>query len=59
VVNRYLQCWQADNLFIMGASTFPQNHGYAPTTTIGALAYWSARAITTQYLKRPGPLMSA
>jgi hypothetical protein len=24
---------------------------------VGALAYWSANAITTQYLKRPGPLM--
>ena len=57
VVNRYLQCWEADNLFIMGASAFPQNPGYAPTATVGALAYWSARAITTQYLKRPGPLM--
>ena len=29
------------------------------TGTIAALAYWSAQAITTQYLKSPGPLMHA
>jgi hypothetical protein len=26
---------------------------------VGALAYWSARAITTNYLKNPGPLVHA
>ena len=46
VVNRYLQAWDAHNLFIQGASVFPQQHGYNPTGTVGALAYWSARAIT-------------
>ena len=56
VVNRYLQSWDADNLFVMGASVFPQNQSYNPTGFVGALAYWSANAITTQYLKRPGPL---
>ena len=59
VVNRYLQAWDADNLFVMGASTFPQNASYNPTGLIGALAYWSARAITTTYLKSPGPLVHA
>ncbi|MPZ55161.1 MAG: GMC family oxidoreductase [Rhizobiales bacterium] len=59
VVNRYLQSWDADNLFVMGASTFPQNAGYAPTATVAALAYWSAHAITTQYLKNQGPLVDA
>jgi gluconate 2-dehydrogenase alpha chain len=57
VLNRYLQSWDADNLFVMGASVFPQNQSYNPTGLVGALAYWSANAITTQYLKRPGPLM--
>jgi gluconate 2-dehydrogenase alpha chain len=57
VVNRYLQSWDADNLFVMGASVFPQNQSYNPTGVVGALAYWSANAITTQYLKRPGPLI--
>jgi gluconate 2-dehydrogenase alpha chain len=59
VVNRYLQAWDAHNLFIQGASVFPQQHGYNPTGTVGALAYWSAKAITTSYLKNPGPLVHA
>jgi gluconate 2-dehydrogenase alpha chain len=59
VVNRYLQAWDADNLFVMGASVFPQQPGYNPTGTVGALAYWSAQAITTRYLKNPGPLVHA
>lgn len=59
VVNRYLQSWDADNLFVMGASVFPQNTSYNPTGLVGALAYWSAHAITTRYLKSPGPLVHA
>src|SRR5262249_43495540 len=58
-VNRYLQAWDAHNLFVMGASVFPQNGGYNPTGTVGALAYWAANAITTRYLKAPGPLVPA
>ena len=58
VVNRYLQSWDVPNLFIPGgASVFPQNHGYNPTGTVGALAFWAAKAIREQYLKNPGPLM--
>jgi gluconate 2-dehydrogenase alpha chain len=59
VVNRYLQSWDADNLFVMGASVFPQNASYNPTGTVGALAYWSADAIVNRYLKSPGPLVHA
>ena len=59
VVNKYLQAWDASNLFVMGASTFPQNQSYNPTGPLGACAYWSANAITTQYLKNPGPLVHA
>ena len=59
VVNRYLQAWDAHNLFIMGASVFPQQHGYNPTGTLGALAYWSADKIKKDYLKNPGPLVQA
>ena len=59
VVNRYLQHWDVTNLFVIGASAFPQNAGYNPTGTVGALAYWSANAIKTQYLKAPGPLVPA
>jgi gluconate 2-dehydrogenase alpha chain len=59
VVNRYLQAWDAHNLFVLGASVFPQQHGYNPTGTVGALAYWAAEAIRTQYVKNPGPLVHA
>jgi gluconate 2-dehydrogenase alpha chain len=59
VVNRYLQAWGAHNLFVQGASVFPQQPGYNPTGTLGAHAYWSAKAITEKYLKNPGPLVHA
>ena len=58
-LNRYLQSWDVPNLFVMGATAFPQNAGYNPTTTVGALAYWSADAIRSRYLKSPGPLVQA
>jgi len=58
-VNRYLQSWDVPNLFIVGASAFPQNAGYNPTGTVGALAFWAAEAIRSQYLKNPGPLVHA
>jgi len=54
-LNRYLQTWEASNLFVMGGAAFPQNPGHNPTCTIGALTYWSAQAITSRYLKSPGP----
>jgi len=59
VVNRYLQSWDAHNLFVVGASVFPQNASYNPTGTVGALSYWTARAIVGQYLGSPGPLVQA
>jgi gluconate 2-dehydrogenase alpha chain len=56
-VNRYLQSWDVSNLFVLGASAFPQNAGYNPTDTVGALAFWAASAIRNQYLRKPGPLV--
>lgn len=56
-VNRYLQSWDVPNLFVMGASAFPQNAGYGPTGTVGALTYWAADVIKNRYLKAPGPLV--
>lgn len=56
-VNRYLQSWDVSNLFVVGASAFPQNAGYNPTGTVGALAYWSADAVVGRYVKSPGPLV--
>ena len=58
-LNRYLQSWDVPNLFVQGAAAFPQNAGYNPTGTVGALAFWSAKAIRSQYLKNPGPLVHA
>ncbi|SER39638.1 gluconate 2-dehydrogenase alpha chain [Faunimonas pinastri] len=58
-LNRYLQSWDVPNLFVIGANAFPQNAGYNPTGTVGALAFWAAEAIRTQYLKNPGALVQA
>jgi gluconate 2-dehydrogenase alpha chain len=58
-VNRYLQSWDLHNLFVVGASAFPQNAGYNPTGTVAALTYWALDAIKNQYLKNPGPLVRA
>ncbi|MDA8232312.1 MAG: GMC family oxidoreductase [Magnetospirillum sp.] len=56
-VNRYLQCWDVPNLFVVGASAFPQHPGCDPTATAAALAYWAAEAVRLQYVKSPGPLV--
>src|SRR5665213_642431 len=59
-LNKYLQSWDVANLFVMGATAFPQQAGYNPTGTVAALAYHAAEAIKTQYLKDPGkPLVQA
>ncbi len=58
-LNRYLQSWDVSNLFVTGASAFPQNAGYNPTGTVAALAYWSAEAIVKDYIKNPGPLVQS
>ena len=55
-VNRFLQTWAVPNVFVMGASAFPQNFGYNPTGVVTALTCWSARAIRERYLKNPGAL---
>jgi gluconate 2-dehydrogenase alpha chain len=56
VVNPFLQSWDAPNVFVIGASNFPQNASYNPTGPVGALAYRAAEAIVGRYLKSPGPL---
>ena len=58
-VNRYLQSWDAHNVFVVGTSAYPHEPGYNPTGTLGALAYWSVDAIKKQYLKHPAPMVSA
>ncbi|MDO6409459.1 GMC family oxidoreductase [Pantoea phytobeneficialis] len=58
-LNPYLQSWDAHNLFVVGASAFPNNGGYNPTVTVGALAVRAAQAIHQTYVKNPAPLVGA
>ena len=57
VVNRYLQSWDAHNLFVVGSSVFPQNAGYNPTAAAAATTYWCADALVKTYLKSPAPMV--
>ncbi|MBV9076369.1 MAG: GMC family oxidoreductase, partial [Methylobacteriaceae bacterium] len=57
-VNRYGQSWSVPNVFALGSSVFPQNAAYNPTGTVGAFAYWAAAAVTGQYLRAPGRLLT-
>ncbi|MFD2210144.1 GMC family oxidoreductase [Virgibacillus halophilus] len=57
-VNNYLQMWDMDNLFVVGASAFAHNGGYNPTGTVGALSYRAAEGIE-KYLDKGGQLTEA
>jgi gluconate 2-dehydrogenase alpha chain len=56
VVNKFCQSWDSPKLFVVGARNFPQNAGYNPTGTVGALAYNSADALAGRYVNAPGRL---
>ena len=56
VVNPYLQHWQLPNLFVLGASTFPNTGSANPKPRIFALTYRTADALVDRYLKKPAPL---
>ncbi|QTD43225.1 GMC family oxidoreductase [Sporosarcina sp. Te-1] len=56
VVNTYLQHWDVENLFVVGAGNFNHNSGYNPTATVGALAYRTAEGIQ-KYRKKGGSLV--
>ena len=58
VVNDFLQMWDFPNVFVVGASNFPQNAGFNPTGTLCGLAYRAADGIVNHYRKDPGPLRS-
>lgn len=55
-VNKYLQMWDAENVFVAGASAFPHNSSFNPTGTLGALSYHSAEGII-KYMKNGGSLV--
>src|SRR2546422_198605 len=57
VVNRYLQHWEVPNLFVIGASSFPQNAAPNPTLTVLALTYWATEERTDRYFKHPEKLI--
>ena len=54
VVNTHLQHWDAPNLWVVGASSFPQAGSTNPTVTALAVAYRAADALIDRYLQRPG-----
>ncbi|HLK65625.1 MAG TPA: GMC family oxidoreductase [Bryobacteraceae bacterium] len=56
VLNPWLQHWRVPNLWVIGASAFPQNSSGNPTMTIVAMAYRAADTMIERYLKHPGPL---
>ncbi|MBB4824935.1 gluconate 2-dehydrogenase alpha chain [Sporosarcina luteola] len=56
VVNTYLQHWDMENLFVVGAGNFNHNSGYNPTATVGALAYRTAEGIQ-KYRQKGGSLV--
>ncbi|WP_411502860.1 GMC family oxidoreductase [Brevibacillus centrosporus] len=55
-VNNYLQMWDAENVFVVGASSFAHNSGYNPTGTMGALSYRAAEGIL-KYRKSGGGII--
>ena len=57
VVNTHLQHWQLPDLWVIGASAFPQNASHNPTLTVLALTTWAADALIERYLKNPGKLV--
>jgi gluconate 2-dehydrogenase alpha chain len=55
VVSPHLQHWDAQNLFVVGASTYPQNSGYNPTGPLGALSLRLGDDLN-RYIARPAIL---
>lgn len=56
-LNNYLQMWDAENVFVVGASAFPHFGNYNPTETVCALAYRAADGML-QYLDGDGGLLT-
>jgi gluconate 2-dehydrogenase alpha chain len=55
VVSPRLQHWDAQNLFVVGASVYPHNAGYNPTGPLAALALRLGDDLV-KYTSRPGGL---
>ena len=52
VVSPHLQHWDAQNLFVVGASVYPHNSGYNPTGLLAALALRLGDDLV-RYVERP------
>lgn len=59
VVNKYGQVWDTPNVFVVGASQFPQNPGMNPTGTVAALAYMAGDGIVNEYVNAPGEIIGS
>ncbi|WJY28084.1 MULTISPECIES: GMC family oxidoreductase [Sporosarcina] len=55
-VNTYSQVWDMDNLFVVGASSFPHMSSSNPTATVGAMAYRAAEGMI-KFLEEGGQLV--
>jgi len=58
-VNKFGQMWEVPNIFVYGASQFPQNAGRNPTDTAGAITLFGLDEVTRRYLPSPAPLVDA
>ncbi len=59
VTNKYGQVWDTPNVFVTGATLFPQNPGMNPTGTVLALAYLAGDGITKEYVNDPGKIIGS
>jgi gluconate 2-dehydrogenase alpha chain len=57
VTNKYGQVWDTPNVFVTGATLFPQNPGMNPTGPLVALAYYAADALEDRYWRNAGQLL--
>ncbi len=57
VTNKYGQVWDTPNVFVTGATLYPQNPGMNPTGPLMALAYFTGDALSTRYFRNAGELL--
>lgn len=58
-VNSYLQMWEMENVFVIGATAFPQFGSHHPTPTVAALSYRAAEGIEKYLADGGGKLVAA
>ena len=58
-LNRYLQSWDVPNLFVQGATAFPQNARLQPNRHGGGASLLVGRGHSLAIPKNPGPMVHA